>query len=122
MKIGDKIYCIDDTVNDYYDDYNDDYIKYCKDNNYDHEYYYNNNYYEDEVLLSKNKTYTIEKIYLEFSDFHSEWVAETSDTNNCEYKAYFQITEINDLLFNQHRFLSHNKHRKLKIQNIDESR
>lgn len=124
MKIGDKVYCINNESNDIFDD---DYSYY---NEYTNEHIqpndYNDIYDIDEyqgTLLKTNKTYTIYKILLQFTDSNSTWVREIKETKDeSECSIFFELIEICDLCFNKNRFLNSQQYRKLKLQNLNENR
>ena len=100
MKIGDKIFCLDYQI---CSDYNDD-IKYKG------------------GLLKNNTEYTIYGIFLEFSDYSDKWVTETPKINDNNCQIYFELIELDYLMFNKCRFLTSNEYRKLKLKKLNESR
>jgi len=115
MKIGDIIYCIDNSSDDKYDDDCNPFIN--KDYNFENELYNNNNKYNDDSLKN-NTSYTIYKIFLQSDS--SKWVKEVSDSNKED--AFFELIEITDFLFNKKRFFTNIEYRKLKLKNLNEYR
>lgn len=98
MKIGDKVYCINNK-----DEFCDD---------IDHDYHNS---------LQINIIFTIRNIYV-VKKGKNEWVTEITENHKQGCEIYLELIEIDYLLFNHKRFLTSKQYRKLKLQKIDENR